>query len=131
MRHVGQAACTDLVLAHRDHVVDGVAEEGAGGDVALPHVLDPDGAFGGQLHRLRPDGDDDLGADGHVRSGLQYQAPVPGFDDVEVPFAGGHGAVDEVRGADELGDELAPRILVDVAGLAQLNDLASTHHRDV
>ena len=131
MRDVRQAAGPDLALADRDHVVDGVAEERAGGDVALPLVDRVAGPLGRQHHRLRPDRDHDLGSRRHVERGVEREAAVVGLDDVAVAVARLHGAVDEVRRADELGDELVLRVLVDLARLAQLHDLARPHDRDV
>ena len=43
---------------------------------------------------------------------------------------GGDGGVEEVGAADEVGDELVRRPLVDLARRADLLDAAAVHHRD-
>ena len=62
---------------------------------------------------------------------IASEHPLRGLDVHHVPLVGGDRPFQEVGGADELSREPRVRVVVDVLGSAELDDLAVAHHRDL
>lgn len=139
-RAVLHVLCVDLeALACRalDDVLRGDADErgvedpARDGVAAGGHGVRVGGGTEGDL--LRPDPDEEPAAGrGGVRAapGGQPELAAARGDDDLAARALDHLGLDEVGGAEEVGDEGGPRVLVQLGGGSELLDPAAVHHRD-
>ena len=116
--------------SHVDAAVLRVAQE----DECLHRALDD------VVCRLALSGDEDVrGADSdrclvaHAQrfDRVASERPLRGLDVHHVPLLGGDRSFQEVGGADELRREPRVRVVVDVLGSTELDDLAIAHHRNL
>ena len=110
-----------------------VAEKILGVDGALADVVAIGGGrrLFGQFYILGPYRYDHRGVLAHTLARVRLELAHGRADDAAAIAERGDGAADEIGGADEVGDELIRRLLVDLARRADLDDAAFIHHRDL
>jgi hypothetical protein len=79
--------------------------------------------FGPQHHRHIPSAGEILGTVAEMRPRRRFTSAMP-------PCTSSDPALEEIGFADEVGDEAIGRSVVDLPGIADLQDLAGRHHGD-